>query len=196
MTCLGTPEFMAPELYEENYNEKVDIYAFGMCLLEMVTGLMPYHECTSAPQIYKKVLNGELPPELDRVALSNTRAAEFIQACLQHQDLRPSAAELLSNEFLLPNEAEDYTEVRVKFSQASNGTNIGKTVLNEATIAELGEHPTSPLYIYPPYHVPTLPYTHPHSISEQHNHNPNTITRSNILVPHSVIIHLTSLLRR
>lgn len=31
MTCLGTPEFMAPELYEENYNEKVDIYAFGTC---------------------------------------------------------------------------------------------------------------------------------------------------------------------
>ena len=29
MTCLGTPEFMAPELYDENYNEKVDIYAFG-----------------------------------------------------------------------------------------------------------------------------------------------------------------------
>ena len=48
---------MAPEMYEENYNEKVDIYAFGMCLLEMVTGLMPYHDCTSAPQIYKKVLN-------------------------------------------------------------------------------------------------------------------------------------------
>lgn len=57
MTCLGTPEFMAPELYEENYDEKVDIYAFGMTLLEMVTGLMPYHHCTSAPQIYKKVLN-------------------------------------------------------------------------------------------------------------------------------------------
>ena len=57
LTCLGTPEFMAPELYEENYNEKVDIYAFGMCVLEMVTGLMPYQDCTSAPQIYKKVLN-------------------------------------------------------------------------------------------------------------------------------------------
>ena len=25
-----TPEFMAPELYDENYDEKVDIYAFGM----------------------------------------------------------------------------------------------------------------------------------------------------------------------
>jgi WNK lysine deficient protein kinase len=114
MTCLGTPEFMAPELYEENYNEKVDIYAFGMSLLEMVTGLMPYHDCTSAPQIYKKVLNGELPPELDLVARSNSRAAEFIQACLQHQDKRPSATELLADDFLKPNEAEDYSEVRVK----------------------------------------------------------------------------------
>jgi len=56
MTCLGTPEFMAPELYEESYNEKVDIYAFGMTLLEMVTALTPYHNCTSAPQIYKKVM--------------------------------------------------------------------------------------------------------------------------------------------
>ena len=57
MTCLGTPEFMAPELYDENYNEKVDIYAFGMSCLEMVTGLTPYHECSSAAQIYKKVCN-------------------------------------------------------------------------------------------------------------------------------------------
>ena len=56
MTCLGTPEFMAPELYEEQYDQKVDIYAFGMTMLEMVTALTPYHECISAPQIYKKVL--------------------------------------------------------------------------------------------------------------------------------------------
>lgn len=52
---LGTPEFMAPELYEENYNELVDIYAFGMCLLELVTLEYPYVECTNAAQIYKKV---------------------------------------------------------------------------------------------------------------------------------------------
>ena len=55
-TCfVGTPEFMAPELYEEEYNELVDIYSFGMCLLEMVTFEYPYSECTNAAQIYKKV---------------------------------------------------------------------------------------------------------------------------------------------
>ena len=52
---LGTPEFMAPELYEEEYNELVDIYAFGMCLLELVTFEYPYVECSNAAQIYKKV---------------------------------------------------------------------------------------------------------------------------------------------
>eukprot|EP01041_Mallomonas_annulata_P007356 gene7356-15015_t len=36
MTCLGTPEFMAPELYDLEYDEKVDIYAFGMSTVEMV----------------------------------------------------------------------------------------------------------------------------------------------------------------
>lgn len=51
----GTPEFMAPELYEEEYNELVDIYAFGMCLLELVTFEYPYVECANAAQIYKKV---------------------------------------------------------------------------------------------------------------------------------------------
>jgi WNK lysine deficient protein kinase len=56
MTCLGTPEFMAPELYEELYSEKVDIYAYGMAVLEMVTGCLPFHEF-SAAQIYRKVLN-------------------------------------------------------------------------------------------------------------------------------------------
>ncbi len=57
MTCLGTPEFMAPELYDESYSEKVDIYAFGMSCIEIMTSKTPYHDCTSAPQIYKKVLN-------------------------------------------------------------------------------------------------------------------------------------------
>lgn len=52
---LGTPEFMAPELYEEEYNELVDIYSFGMCLLEMVTFEYPYSECKNPAQIYKKV---------------------------------------------------------------------------------------------------------------------------------------------
>jgi len=57
MLFLGTPEFMAPEMYEEHYDESVDVYAFGMCMLEMATSEYPYSECTGPAQIYKKVIS-------------------------------------------------------------------------------------------------------------------------------------------
>ncbi|KAL2100558.1 hypothetical protein ACEWY4_002319 [Coilia grayii] len=65
-SVIGTPEFMAPEMYEEKYDEAVDVYAFGMCILEMTTSEYPYSECQNAAQIYRKVtsfppLSGFLP---------------------------------------------------------------------------------------------------------------------------------------
>uniref|UniRef100_A0A4W6CYS8 Protein kinase domain-containing protein n=1 Tax=Lates calcarifer TaxID=8187 RepID=A0A4W6CYS8_LATCA len=54
-SVIGTPEFMAPEMYEEKYDEAVDVYAFGMCILEMATSEYPYSECQNAAQIYRKV---------------------------------------------------------------------------------------------------------------------------------------------
>ena len=55
LASSGTPEFMAPELYEEEYDDKVDVYSFGMCLLELATLEYPYSECRNAAQIYRKV---------------------------------------------------------------------------------------------------------------------------------------------
>lgn len=46
---------MAPEMYEEKYDEAVDVYALGMCILEMATSEYPYSECQNAAQIYRKV---------------------------------------------------------------------------------------------------------------------------------------------
>ena len=51
----GTPEYMAPEYYEESYTEKVDIWAFGLCVLEMITNEYPYMECANPAQVFKKV---------------------------------------------------------------------------------------------------------------------------------------------
>ena len=53
---------MAPEMYDEHYDEAVDVYAFGMCMLEMSTSEYPYAECMGPAQIYKKVTNG-IPPQ-------------------------------------------------------------------------------------------------------------------------------------
>ncbi|CAG9463388.1 unnamed protein product [Pedinophyceae sp. YPF-701] len=98
MSVLGTPEFMAPELYEENYNEQVDIYSFGMCLLELVTLEYPYSECTNPAQIYKRVMQGIKPKALSRVR--DPELSAFIALCLESDpELRPTAGELLKHDF-------------------------------------------------------------------------------------------------
>ena len=66
-SVIGTPEFMAPEMYDENYAEPADVYAFGMCLLEMVTNEYPYEECGNASSIFRKVSKGELPDAFKKV---------------------------------------------------------------------------------------------------------------------------------
>ncbi|KAK8571439.1 hypothetical protein V6N13_047128 [Hibiscus sabdariffa] len=76
-SVIGTPEFMAPELYEEDYNELVDVYSFGMCVLEMLTSEYPYSECSNPAQIYKKVTSGKLPEALYRI--QDEEARRFIE---------------------------------------------------------------------------------------------------------------------
>ncbi|KAH0467524.1 hypothetical protein IEQ34_004762 [Dendrobium chrysotoxum] len=96
-SILGTPEFMAPELYEEDYTEQVDIYSFGMCVLEMMTKEIPYSECDSVPKIYRKVTAGVRPASLGKVRDPEVQA--FIERCLGTPRSRPSAAELLNDPF-------------------------------------------------------------------------------------------------
>lgn len=98
-TVIGTPEFMAPEMYEEKgYSEKVDIYAFGMCLLEMVMGEYPYSECTNAAQVFKKVTQNIRPESLSRV--QDPEVLSLINNCLAPENERMSAQEMLEHSFL------------------------------------------------------------------------------------------------
>ncbi|XP_017161529.1 serine/threonine-protein kinase WNK4-like isoform X1 [Poecilia reticulata] len=80
-SVIGTPEFMAPEMYEEKYDEAVDVYAFGMCMLEMATSEYPYSECQNAAQIYRKVTNGIKPDNFSKV--QNQELKEIIEGCIQ-----------------------------------------------------------------------------------------------------------------
>ncbi|CAI8612927.1 unnamed protein product [Vicia faba] len=103
-SVIGTPEFMAPELYEEKYNELVDIYSFGMCMIEMLTLELPYNECSNPAQIYKKVTSGKLPDAFFRI--KDLEAQRFVGRCLSHVSKRPSAKELLLDPFLATEQLE------------------------------------------------------------------------------------------
>ncbi|KAK3419203.1 hypothetical protein EUGRSUZ_H04933 [Eucalyptus grandis] len=100
-SVIGTPEFMAPEMYDEKYNELADIYSFGMCMLEMVTFEYPYSECRNSAQIYKKVSCGIKPAGLSKV--KDPEVKLFIEKCLLPASQRLSANELLMEPFLQMN---------------------------------------------------------------------------------------------
>eukprot|EP01102_Stenamoeba_stenopodia_P006189 TRINITY_DN16_c0_g8_i1.p1 TRINITY_DN16_c0_g8~~TRINITY_DN16_c0_g8_i1.p1 ORF type:complete len:1193 (-),score=320.78 TRINITY_DN16_c0_g8_i1:96-3674(-) len=111
LSVIGTPEFMAPEYYEEKYTEKVDIWAFGLCVLEMVTHDYPYSECSNPAQIFKRVSTGNLPAGLERIKDEDVRA--FIRLCLAPEHQRPSAAELLKHPFLCGSALDDERQVPI-----------------------------------------------------------------------------------
>ncbi|XP_032122875.1 serine/threonine-protein kinase WNK3 isoform X2 [Sapajus apella] len=116
-SVIGTPEFMAPEMYEEHYDESVDVYAFGMCMLEMATSEYPYSECQNAAQIYRKVTSGIKPASFNKVI--DPEVKEIIEGCIrQNKSERLSIRDLLNHAFF----AED-TGLRVELAEEDDCSN-------------------------------------------------------------------------
>ncbi|XP_045393580.1 serine/threonine-protein kinase WNK3 isoform X2 [Lemur catta] len=116
-SVIGTPEFMAPEMYEEHYDESVDVYAFGMCMLEMATSEYPYSECQNAAQIYRKVTSGIKPASFNKV--TDPEVKEIIEGCIrQNKSERLSIRDLLNHAFF----AED-TGLRVELAEDDDCSN-------------------------------------------------------------------------
>ncbi|XP_078806596.1 serine/threonine-protein kinase WNK2 isoform X20 [Oryzias latipes] len=117
-SVIGTPEFMAPEMYEEHYDEAVDVYAFGMCMLEMATSEYPYSECQNAAQIYRKVTSGVKPASYNKIM--DPEIKEIIGECIcQKKEERYTIKDLLNHAFF----AED-TGVRVELAEEDDGKKI------------------------------------------------------------------------
>ena len=93
----------------------VEQYAYGMCVLEIITREVPYEECLGVfGKIAERVLQASPPDALSGVL--NPLARQFIEACITARGergggSRPSAAELLTHEFLAEDHADDDDEV-------------------------------------------------------------------------------------
>jgi serine/threonine protein kinase len=136
-------EYLAPEVYDQEYDTSADIYALGIAVLEMCSRSQPYEECSNPAAIYHRLLSGVKPKSLSRI--QDAEVKSFISVCLASVEDRPQAAELLSHAFLCQQENElDGAAVAIS---AVGGVPIELSILNGAKIHHiefelaLGEKP-------------------------------------------------------
>ncbi|OMJ68349.1 hypothetical protein SteCoe_34225 [Stentor coeruleus] len=93
MQFSGTPAYMAPELFKKQlYDEKVDVFAFGTLLWEILAREVPY-DALDPGDIKDKVLRGDL--RLDQPLNTPRKLVSLIDMCRQaNSSSRPSFQEI------------------------------------------------------------------------------------------------------
>lgn len=93
-----TAAFMAPELFHRNVGPSADIYSFGMSLLQMITRQIPYIEHATTSEMWEHKLANVPPLALAKV--TDEAARRFIEKCIAPVGSRPTADELLKDEWM------------------------------------------------------------------------------------------------
>ena len=113
----GTINYMCPELFEAGIaiTDKVDVWAGACCVVEMLTGKMPFVGLQLV-QIMKKISDKGKPPELTDVNIS-LNVKKILDRCFQfNQSMRPTAAVLIAEfEKLLPEQESRPEVIFVRF---------------------------------------------------------------------------------
>jgi serine/threonine protein kinase len=107
MTMRGTPYFMAPEVFEENYGRKADIWSFGCVAYQMLTSNPPWRGLgIQSPMklfLYISKHPGPPPVDCDKNDIGSSISeslSNLLEQCFERDPTnRPSAQSLLEHPF-------------------------------------------------------------------------------------------------
>jgi len=80
-TLSGSPYYMAPEVFLQNYNSKIDIWSMGVVLYIMLSGKVPFPGRTE-PEIIYNVIKGEFHFDYDAFKNVSEDCKNLIKSCL------------------------------------------------------------------------------------------------------------------
>lgn len=112
MTTVGTPSYMAPEIFRRTgHGKPVDIWAIGVITYVLLCGFTPF-DSESPAEEREAILDGHVKFEPQEYWIHVTRyASDFILACLKPDPKdRPTAEELLQFPFLTKKYRSDVPE--------------------------------------------------------------------------------------
>eukprot|EP00592_Proboscia_alata_P000860 CAMPEP_0194372086 /NCGR_PEP_ID=MMETSP0174-20130528/20384_1 /TAXON_ID=216777 /ORGANISM="Proboscia alata, Strain PI-D3" /LENGTH=996 /DNA_ID=CAMNT_0039150383 /DNA_START=634 /DNA_END=3621 /DNA_ORIENTATION=+ len=102
LSMKGTPYFMAPEVYEEKYGRKADIWSVGGVIIQMATGQPPWKQLGfKNPMSLFLHIKGtsDPPPEVDPHIISPSLFSIVSQCFQRNPENRPKARQLLDDPF-------------------------------------------------------------------------------------------------
>lgn len=102
---FGTPTFMAPEIYDEKFSYPADIWALGICMYLLITGVYPFVLIKNAAvclKDYQQVIKTQEPPfNESRWNVYSKDLQDLIRAMLNKKVYeRPTAKDILNHPLL------------------------------------------------------------------------------------------------
>jgi serine/threonine protein kinase len=127
LTMRGTPFFMAPEVFEEHYNGKADIWAVGCVAFQMATGSAPWKKegFTNPMSLFLHLQNSEGIPLLEWPEDGSMKESEqepfenMLKRCFWRESTRrPTAHGLIADDFFTcaSSSEDDCSQSRALFS--------------------------------------------------------------------------------
>jgi len=85
-SIVGSPLWMAPEMMTDEsikhgYDEKVDVYSYGMVLYEMCSGKLQFPDVSTQVTLYKKVVENKERPDINDCKRVPRKLRVLIQKC-------------------------------------------------------------------------------------------------------------------
>ena len=135
MTGCGSVLWMAPEILNGDiFNEKVDVFSYAMCLVEVIDRHLPWTGCSNAGVVPLKVVRGERPDAQLTSHPGSTALAKLVRECwAQDPRDRPSFGRVLKRlqELQPPNAVIPKREVRsAAIHQAMQGDEVPDAALS------------------------------------------------------------------
>lgn len=99
---MGTTAYMAPEAFRGDVSVKMDVFSFGVVLLELLTGLAPLDDTRPGTDIVTHVddmcSDGVIEPLLDK-SIGEWKNAELLfslaKRCLEEKRKRPLISDVV-----------------------------------------------------------------------------------------------------
>jgi calcium-dependent protein kinase len=100
----GTPDYMAPQVFNEDYGPKCDIWSCGVVLFEVLSGLMPFSDlCSERNDMVTQdnIMNEDYSFEDPIWNSISDSAKDFVEHLLTYEEKdRPTAEKALGHPFL------------------------------------------------------------------------------------------------